>query len=128
MCDAADLAEYTPGPGAAGAAREVCERADHRLAASNGRSVARWLQLKRELETVLAVWRAVANAGAYADVATALAGELAGELTPERAEELILTLEKLDEAVGTALVVVRAELRDQLNPAQLQIPLQSEVG
>jgi energy-converting hydrogenase Eha subunit E len=77
---------------------------------------------------VLAVWRAVVNAGAYADVATAIAGELASELTPARADELVRTLEKLDEAVGSALVVVRAELRDQLNPAQLQIPLQSEVG
>jgi hypothetical protein len=74
------------------------------------------------------VWRATVNAGAYADVATSIAGELLQGITTERAEELLYCLERLRDATASAVVVVRAELRDQLNPAQLQIPLQSEVG
>jgi hypothetical protein len=77
---------------------------------------------------VIAVWRAVVSAGAYADVAAVIAGELLEGLTTERAEQLVSCLERLHEATTSALVVTRAELRDALHPAQLQIPLSREVG
>lgn len=128
LLEADDLVEYTPGPGAPGAARALGERPGDRLEAPDRRPVIIKLRTRAELEAVIAVWRAVVSAGAYADVAAAIAGELQQELTTERAEQLVYCLNKLHEATTSALVVTRAELRDQLHPCQLQLPVSREVG
>lgn len=81
------------------------------------------LQTDRDISAGLHTWQAVVHAGAYSDVAKDVAGKLLRGLTPELAEELVYCLERLHEATTTALVVVRAELRDELAPSQLQLEL-----
>jgi len=81
------------------------------------------LRTQAEREAALAVWQAVVQATAYGDVAKHIAGALLHEVTCVGAEELLHCLERLHDATTSALVVVRAELRDELHPAQLQLEL-----